>query len=110
MRCEACGRPHGATVAVIGDWRLDPYLGMWRGPKGRRIILPRRPEVARMVRVVLATAHVDHDPTNNAGRNLRAWCGSCHLAHDRQEHLRRRQTTYRARRAMGDLFLGSYGA
>jgi hypothetical protein len=32
------------------------------------------------------------------------------LIHDREEHLRRRGMTYRARRALGDLFTGPYRA
>jgi hypothetical protein len=39
---------------------------------------------------------------------LRALCQRCHMIHDRPEHLRRRRITWRARRALGDLFLGPY--
>jgi hypothetical protein len=59
-------------------------------------------------RVVLACAHVDHDPTNNRPRNLRAFCQRCHLLHDREEHRKRRRLTLLMRRALGDLFLGRY--
>lgn len=58
----------------------------------------------RLRHVILATAHLDHDPTNNTPRNLAALCGRCHLAHDLPEHRRRRHTTLRQRRALGDLF------
>jgi hypothetical protein len=58
--------------------------------------------------VVLAAAHLDHDPSNNRPRNLRALCQRCHLLHDRPEHRRRRRTTILLRRALGDLFTGSY--
>ena len=61
-------------------------------------------------RVVLATAHLDHDPTNNRPRNLKALCQRCHMLHDRQEHQRRRWLTLRRRKALGDLFLGLYGS
>ena len=57
----------------------------------------------RTTRVVLATAHLNHDPTDN-----RALCQRCHMLHDRDEHRRRRWRTYRARRALGDLFTGPY--
>lgn len=30
-------------------------------------------------RVVLTVAHLDHDPTNCADENLRAWCQRCHV-------------------------------
>ena len=32
--------------------------------------------------VVLTTAHVDQDPSNNNPDNLRAWCQRCHNTHD----------------------------
>ena len=62
----------------------------------------------RMTRVVLAAAHLDHDPTNNRLRNLRSLCQRCHLTHDRPHHLAQRRITYLLRRARGDLFLGPY--
>lgn len=37
-------------------------------------------------RVVLTTAHLDHDPTNNADENLLAMCQRCHLWYDRAQH------------------------
>ena len=62
----------------------------------------------RTTRVVLATAHLDHDPFNNMPGNLKALCQRCHMLHDKAEHLRRRRLTYLARRALGDLFTGPY--
>jgi hypothetical protein len=58
--------------------------------------------------VVLAAAHLDHDPTNTRPRNLRALCQRCHILHDQAEHQRRRRLAWRAKRALGDLFLGPY--
>jgi len=46
--------------------------------------------------VVLTTAHLDHDPTNNARSNLRAWCQRCHLAYDAEVHRRNAAATRRA--------------
>jgi hypothetical protein len=60
----------------------------------------------RTTRVVLAAAHLDHDPRNNRLRNLRSLCQRCHLLHDRTHRLRQRRITYRRRDALGDLFLG----
>jgi hypothetical protein len=59
-------------------------------------------------KVVLATAHLNHDPGDNRPRNLRAFCQRCHVLYDREEHLRRRRLSYRMRNALGDLFLGPY--
>jgi hypothetical protein len=36
--------------------------------------------------VVLTTAHLDHDTTNNDPANLRALCQRCHLTHDAKQH------------------------
>ena len=43
--------------------------------------------------VILATAHLDHDPTNNKHSNLRSLCQECHLAHDRADNTKRAQLT-----------------
>ena len=60
----------------------------------------------RRTRVVLAAAHLDHDPGNNRLRNLKSLCQRCHMIHDRLYHLAQRRLTYLLRRAIGDLFLG----
>ncbi len=62
----------------------------------------------RRTLVVLATAHLDHDPGNNAPRNLKSLCQRCHMIYDRPYHLARRRITYLLRQALGDLFLGPY--
>ena len=112
-RCESCGRPHGQIVCHLGDGRWwDPDRQTWRDGEGRRVRRALDTEnllaQVRTTRVVLATAHRDHDPTNNSPRNLVAFCQRCHLQHDRQEHRRRRWFTLFRRKALGDLFLGRY--
>jgi hypothetical protein len=62
----------------------------------------------RTTRVILAAAHLNHDPTDNRLRNLHALCQRCHLLHDRVQHQAQRWVTYRRRWAIGDLFLGPY--
>lgn len=113
-RCECCGRPHGKTVQHLGDGRWwDEERHIWRDGAGK--ILQELPPLRdmtvapRQTRVVLATAHRDHDPTNNRSANLVALCQRCHMLNDKEEHLRRRRLTYLARRALGDLFTGPYG-
>jgi hypothetical protein len=91
-RCERCGRPHLRVVDDLGDGRWwDEGTGSWRNGRGRAIGPPAFGDHARLrrTRVVLTTAHLDHDPTNNRPRNLKALCQRCHLAHDRAEHRRR---------------------
>ena len=79
-----------------------------RKRKTRRRPKPEHLELIKATRVVLATAHRDHDPTNNNPLNLRGASQRCHLAQDRGEHQRRRRLTLLQRKALGDLFLGSY--
>jgi hypothetical protein len=114
-RCEHCRRPHGRLVFHLGDGRWwDDEAGTWRNGQGRALtrLPPCAPspndEALRTTKVVLATAHLDHDPGNNTQRNLKAFCQRCHMLHDREEHRRRRQNARRMSKALGDLFLGRY--
>lgn len=50
-------------------------------------------------RVVLTTAHLNHDPTDCRDENLRAMCQGCHLHYDRDHHAETRAATLAARRA-----------
>ena len=110
-RCQGCGRPHGAVLRCLPDGRwLDAERGLWRDARGRPARAPDLVEWTRLrtTRVVLAAAHLDHDPANNRLRNLRCLCQRCHLRHDRAHHLAERHITYRKRFALGDLFFGLY--
>lgn len=106
-KCEGCGRPHGQTVRVLSDgtW-YDEDRAVWRCDRGRvrrRVIVATEAPI-RLTKIVLATAHLDHDPTNNDGANLKALCQRCHMLHDRPEHRRQRWLTLRSRKALRDLF------
>lgn len=109
--CQACGRPHLSEIRCLpgGRWH-DPLFKVWRDGRGRRVALPKEDDLAtmRVTRVVLAAAHVDHDPSNNRFRNLRSLCQRCHMLHDRPYHLAQRRLTYLRRWACGDLFKGPY--
>jgi hypothetical protein len=110
-RCQTCARPHGAILRCLPDGRwFDPEQRVWRNGRGRPAAWPDLIEAIglRTTRVVLAAAHLDHDPANNRRRNLRSLCQRCHLLHDRPYHLAQRWLTYRRRYAVGDLFLGFY--
>jgi hypothetical protein len=111
--CEGCGRPHGETVRCLPDGRwFDGTRHTWRSDRGRPSRWPDLEDAVQMrqTRVILAAAHLDHDPSNNRLRNLKSLCQRCHLIHDRPHHLARRRITYLLRRALGDLFLGPYSA
>ena len=111
-RGEQCGRPHGKLISHLGDGRwFDPDAACWRDGQGRVVDWVDFTDYGaalRRTRIVLATAHLNHDPTDNRMRNLKALCQRCHLQHDREEHRRRRRLTWRSRKALGDLFEGPY--
>jgi hypothetical protein len=114
-RSEACRRPHGRTVLRLGDGRWwDEERRLWRDGQGRQVPAPALAEREGLAttKVVLAAAHLDHDPSRCGPRhrNLKALCQRCHLLHDRPEHRRRIRLTLRRRRALGDLFAGPYSA
>lgn len=111
-RCEACGKPHGATPHVLPDGRWTLGDGTWRNRRGRQIPAPTLLDYAEIrgwkVPVWLALAHRGHDPRRRD--DLVVWCPACHLRHDLPWHRRQRWVTVRARYAAGDLLLGRYDA
>ena len=115
-RCEKCGRPHMQRVCQLADGRwYDADAHRWRDDRGRsvRTNLPPPFEIPpelglRVVYVVLACAHISDDLSDCSPANLKSWCGRCHLAHDRPIHRRQRWLTWRATKAIGDLFTGRY--
>jgi len=56
---------------------------------------------AKLFRVVLTIAHVDHDPTHNDETNLAALCQRCHNRHDRAQRQATRARTQAALAALG---------
>lgn len=105
-RCEHCQRPHGRSVFHLGDGRWwDADRQRWRDGRGRwvRVTISGFATIVRVTRVYIACAHLNHDPTDNAPRNLAALCQRCHMIHDAAEHRRRRWLNAYRRRALGDL-------
>lgn len=72
-RCECRGE-----CGVAHDFIIEADLG--------RCTRRHREVLAHGTRVVLTTAHLDHDPRNCADDNLRAYCQACHLRYDRALH------------------------
>ena len=119
--CERCGRPHGRDVVHLGDGRWwDADRGHWRDGRGRQVRGLPPPNALEalqpcldglgpvaglpVTRVVLASCHLEHDPSRNRLRDLAALCQRCHMLHDAPEHRRTRwRNAYRSR-AAGDLF------
>ena len=109
--CQQCGRPHGQILQVLpgGRWK-HPETGYWFNKRGRPVAPPDLIALlqTRQTKVVLAAAHLNHDPTVNRMRNLRALCQRFHLLHDRVYHLAQWRLTFRRRLAIGDFFEGMY--
>ena len=106
-RCEGCARPHLRRVAHLGDGRWwDAESRCWRSDRGKRIAIKGGFVLAsvRMTFVVLACAHLDHDPGNNAPANLKALCQRCHMLHDAAEHRWQRWWNLFRVRAVRDLY------
>ncbi len=82
-RCEQCGAPHlhyrTRGGLIIPPRLLDIFHGAMTFAEAAQLGF-------RLSRIVLTTAHLDHDPTNNSEENLAALCQRCHLAHDQQHH------------------------
>ena len=84
-RCEHCRRPHGRLVFHLGNGRWwDDEAATWRNGRGRALSLLTQPpasgdEMILTTKVVLATAHLDHNPSNDKTRNLKAYCQRCHM-------------------------------
>jgi len=94
-------RPTGRTMVRSGSTNLAGRAGSHRPlarPRAGGADAARRPR-RRAPGSLFA---------NNRLRNLRSLCQRCHLLHDRPHHSAQRQISYRPRRAVGDLFLGSY--
>ena len=58
----------------------------------------------RTTYVVLACAHLDHDPGHNMPANLAALCQRCHMLHDAAEHRWQRWWNAFRLRALRDLY------
>ena len=105
--CEGCGRPHGRFVYCLRDGRWwDADAACWRSGRGKRITLKGGFVLAsvRTTYVVLACAHLDHDPANSAPANLAALCQRCHMIHDAAEHRWQRWWNMFRLRAIRDLY------
>ncbi len=110
-RCEQCARPHGHEVRCLPDGRwFDVESQSWRDGEGHPAVWPDVVDYAghRSTRVVLATCRKDNDPANNDPANLMALCRRCHLLHEREVRRHRCRVTILQRRALGDLFQGTY--
>lgn len=105
-RCEQCERPHMSYVAHLGDGRWwDSAARYWRNDRGRRVpVKGFNLASVRTTYVVLACAHLNHDPGDSTPGNLRALCQRCHIIYDAAEHRWRRWWNAFRLRALRDLY------
>lgn len=95
-KCEWCGVPNNRWILrLVGAGQSFMVLDPWERDRAKQ--LGYRP-----VQIVLTTAHLDHDLTNNDGMdtggpaipldkaNLVHLCQKCHLDHDRDHHVAQR--------------------
>lgn len=107
-RCKRCKAQNGAFVARSRDGESYMLLdgAVFDASTGAPLGYAKGSEypTARIIRIVLTVAHLDHRPENCADENLEALCQRCHLAYDAAEHAASRAATLRGRKASGDLF------
>lgn len=101
----ACGVPNAILAAryvVDGEeaWHEHEHTGACCGERCDG----SEPIGAKVVRIVLTIAHLDHDPQNNDLGNLRAFCQRCHLRYDAREHAKNARATREKKAGQGGLF------
>lgn len=107
-RCEHCNAPH-----LAWGWRdaqgqfheVSPGplrdAGYVRPPFS---ILSPDCGMLHIIEIVLAAAHLDHDPSNRDPDLLRALCQRCHVLHDAAQHVASAAATRRRQMQTLDLF------
>lgn len=122
QKCEWCKAPNGtvirrAVTSVDGlhVYRHDDWTAHMDGlsaDDGETVpgTCWDEQDWGKPVKVVLAVAHMDHQPENCARENLKALCQRCHNKYDAP--MRRAGISERAKgkMAVGDLFEGHEGA
>lgn len=106
-RCAACGRPHGIVLRCLPDGRwYDPHDATWRDGRGRRAPWPDVVEYAgtRDRRAVVRLVRL----SGEAGSRPRPLCGRCQMLAEVPRNAARARLRALARKALGDLFTGSY--
>ena len=75
-RCEKCDVQNHALGYRNWAGVFVPTGDHW--PEGERLLSVQ----AKVFKIVLTVAHLDHDVTNNEPKNLAALCQQCHNRHD----------------------------
>lgn len=94
--CEKCGLKNKQIIKRLDDgtYRL-PFMSEWDAVHSR--IKHKHSNMTEslkhfgLTKVVLTTAHLDHNKNNNRFNNLAALCQRCHLKHDAKQHAENRK-------------------
>ena len=101
-RCEwpGCGVKNHQEGVRYPDGRFEPFVEPFPEDCPGETYFDRdfwEVDGAKIIRIVLTTAHLDHDPTNMDLDNLRHWCQYHHLRYDAQHHAENARKTREAR-------------
>jgi glycine/serine hydroxymethyltransferase len=88
--CERCGIPHDA-------FRIYDPAGVRITTDAIEAETARLADSLKVSRIILTTAHLSGDVTDNSDSNLAALCQRCHLRHDLPQHLKSRKVNWRKR-------------
>jgi len=103
-RCEVCGVWNHAIIHRLKDGSFryasaDELDLIYARKKYKHSSLSESIKYHGFVRVILTTAHLDHNPENCADDNLKAMCQKCHNSYDRWH----RDRTIRESRNVGQM-------
>jgi 5-methylcytosine-specific restriction endonuclease McrA len=100
--CEQCGKPNGQKVWV---YRSEACGQNWTAliNVGPETVAMLRSGRLRVIRVVLAIAHLNHIAGEDRDENLGALCQWCHLNHDKLQHKETRSARKDRERPLLDL-------
>lgn len=86
-RCEECGAPNGEWIIRDPNDTKSWIFALHHDQDEFEFAC------VQPIRVVLTTAHLDHNPGNNDRSNLRVLCQRCHLAYDLPHHIENAKKT-----------------
>lgn len=95
--CEWCQAKNKTViqrkpVRTMPDWVEVLFVHETTGAyESTEKMIWKRLKFHGLTRIVLTTAHLDRDPSNNDLDNLAALCQRCHLRYDVYQHLRARK-------------------
>lgn len=83
-KCEWCGVEHMAvgTRDILGKWHNWDDIQDMNSEYAMSLFTEEWLADGFCVRIILTTAHLNHDVTNNRDENLAALCQKCHNGHD----------------------------